>query len=1210
MVSPSGAAAASPAADFGSLSAFLGMPIPGANGLDAGMPWAQPKKGCSSSKEPPSTVTGRQPKDATSLNKKMAFKMLKQLGCEVKRSMPENEGDEVETYIEINNSDQPVLFKMLLDFGYSPQREGGVGYIRIKEPRRRRAEELVADLSAPKRPMRQHRERQQGIEEPETEHWPSMQHARLRPEDERELVNRLAKPRIPKSREAPPSETPPAQTAPKRSAAEQRAYIDRLTKPRNSENDLPTELAEAAAAAGLNIGGSSGSKSRPGIVWPTFGSASSSSARSSSAPVVSPLKSDRSTPSTARTAPSKTTTVRSPSPGLQAHQATPIAPVRPSPRLAQAGLIAVRGGSGASSPDDMRVDSVRSASPASDASLGSEKKAQSHDLARGLSAAFKSSQIGSGRSSPSSKANVDEQKEEVIGGVGEAAASTAKAAESPTDQEEKTGDWLDRLLGPSTKSWPGRAAEKRSAAEMRERLEKLSKPKKREEPAPASGEVNRPTRSPRSQREACSRLAAHKKPVSMQSSAAESAENTDDELDVEDELSDEDLGDPDWSPGDPGGAQRPVKIVPSLLAQCPSRLERIDEEQSEAAFSEKQRQAQGRKRLGAVPGRARSQGAPHARNANAVAAPYATPVVPKSAFSKPPSGANRIPRNGNSGQAGARNRQQPGACSGTYSTGADDDDDDDDELTPEELTKLAGLLVASDNADEAAQGEAMLANIDALYTQLLGGSQASYDSPFPNGDDPGTGMEEIHQHHHHYLHHPPQASSGGYPPSSAPEPSYSSRSSPSGSKQMPEDSLLKAAPAPAPAPLPPTTTASVTTTVTPTASTASSSTLAAPLPPPATRAAPSTAASVPVTEATSSSSSSPSNQSVPAPLPPATAATTTSAAQSPSSKLERREVRAADSSSSDYHLGDEGGDGEQLLANIDRLYGEMLKGGRHPPREAYEAATAFASGEADEDDFSFQKDGPTQQMEENGHSVHHQGHDEETEAEAAAAAAELPSLLEEVLWSALLLGRGAAGSKRSSASGTGAQSRLLDLLPAQMLSEACRRSGSAISSSTRQRLASELPELHAAVTAEQPDESSPIRKLTTTSLLRSVREARDGLLFAASSPRTEVETELPEAAKRVRAPSNKAPTYTAAAAAKDSKAQKRPTSSNSRSSTRPGSAEKQPASSERPSAGPKPGHRAKSRAKRSSLSYWTSDAFEELEAPNQRVAKQLNMDNA
>ena len=130
-----------PAGDFGSLSAFLGV------ASTADRLKTKPTVLLETGNDAHGTTS--RPKDSTLLNKKVAFRMLKQLGCEVHRLEGENEV----VFIEVNLSKQPVLFKMLVELGHAPRKkEDGDMVVRVKEQRQRKPEEVVAALSQPRKP--------------------------------------------------------------------------------------------------------------------------------------------------------------------------------------------------------------------------------------------------------------------------------------------------------------------------------------------------------------------------------------------------------------------------------------------------------------------------------------------------------------------------------------------------------------------------------------------------------------------------------------------------------------------------------------------------------------------------------------------------------------------------------------------------------------------------------------------------------------------------------------------------------------------------------------------------------------------------------------------------------------------------------------------------------------------------------------------------
>ncbi|CAE7750967.1 unnamed protein product [Symbiodinium sp. CCMP2592] len=174
-----------PAADFGSLclgcglrlwtsargSAFLGVGVPGVPGVPVAEPGAHLKAPLPL---PTPATSARIGKDGT-LSKKVGFRMLKQLRCEV---LSDEDGEA--RYVQVGIKTQPVLFKMLVELGHAPRRgEDGEFMVQVVEQCGRKPEEVVAALSAPR--------------EPEDEGYPSMPRPRLKPEDAQLLVNRLYK---------------------------------------------------------------------------------------------------------------------------------------------------------------------------------------------------------------------------------------------------------------------------------------------------------------------------------------------------------------------------------------------------------------------------------------------------------------------------------------------------------------------------------------------------------------------------------------------------------------------------------------------------------------------------------------------------------------------------------------------------------------------------------------------------------------------------------------------------------------------------------------------------------------------------------------------------------------------------------------------------------------------------------------------------------
>merc|ERR1712232_133285 len=89
------------------------------------------------------------------LNKKVAFRMLRQFGCEVKWTEPQGSGDvNAHAYVEVCLAEQPQLFQMLLDFGYLPSGSDSGPVVRVHAPKQRSQEEMVASLSAPRHASR------------------------------------------------------------------------------------------------------------------------------------------------------------------------------------------------------------------------------------------------------------------------------------------------------------------------------------------------------------------------------------------------------------------------------------------------------------------------------------------------------------------------------------------------------------------------------------------------------------------------------------------------------------------------------------------------------------------------------------------------------------------------------------------------------------------------------------------------------------------------------------------------------------------------------------------------------------------------------------------------------------------------------------------------------------------------------------------------
>eukprot|EP00927_Polykrikos_kofoidii_P042160 TRINITY_DN36013_c0_g2_i1.p1 TRINITY_DN36013_c0_g2~~TRINITY_DN36013_c0_g2_i1.p1 ORF type:complete len:1086 (-),score=181.16 TRINITY_DN36013_c0_g2_i1:220-3477(-) len=766
------------APSLGSLHAFLagmeglGPPIPGL--MEAPLPAATVPQKSTKAGVAAGPITGgatalpRRPqrdvlKDGTLLNKRLAFRMLKQLGCEVKREEPvllggEAGSSEGASYIEVRHVDQPVLFQMLLEFGYRPFRtDSGVQAIRVNPPRLRPQEETVASLAAPRRFGRP----RAGDEEDEADEtaWPSMPRQRLDPEREKELVSRLTK------RKEKPLDKDKAGVAPQeptkfRSAAEQRAHLDRLVKPREcpivvaQESDeavegfdahsVSTRVAPTKTAAARPLSRERATRrGKPGAP-----SMSQSTAPAASAPVVAartsastwppPIPKEGSTPGTIPSAnPSCSSgTLRSGSltksaTSLGAARTSPspsAAPVRPSPRLTRAGLSVLS----ADSPSTASTSMASSASPicgfqnAETRNRGGRRDEDELGDLPLASLEFSASEVTaldlSGCSateiellSPSSGASPEPHARGVD--LVEAEANTHVATGSTSvavANEDGCGDdWLDKVLGPPS-SWPGRAASTRTSSEQREAIQRLSKPRRRpgpadEVPSASEGELSgsantalreeagdansassQTRRSPKSQREASSRLAAPRQPK-----VAKTDEKTGFQHSKDAQFCDERTLTAAEQLETVFEEAKRTSVVPSILSQCQGPLERIDEEESLHLKEEKSVAAKTRRR-------ARASSMP----ATATAAPYAVPVCPAMQGSSN-SGSGR---NG-AGHKRAIKRAQRGEESMMTSKSVRD-------LTEDHIQDYD--VSCEDNME-------MLTHIDQLYTSYLRGGGANLE---------------------------------------------------------------------------------------------------------------------------------------------------------------------------------------------------------------------------------------------------------------------------------------------------------------------------------------------------------------------------------------------------------------------------------------------------------------------------------------------------
>ena len=484
-----------PAGDFGSLSAFLGVASHGNRNRSNGVLGVQGAKDVAS-------------KDRTAdctLNKKVAFRMLKQLGCEVRPEANDT------NFVEVSLAKQPVLFKMLVELGHGPSRnEEGTMVVRVQEQRPRRPEEVVAALSAPRK-----------SKTPEEEGYPSigLRH-RLKPEDEEQLVKRLYAPK------SVPKDLPEKSTSkPRRTATEQRAYLDRLLKPRecaevSGPEDLKLEI-------GMGLAGPQHSSNR--LEWPKFSSPSARLAK---------------------------------------------------PKVDRKGLAGLSKGNGHNGPLVQAGQLLLSESPVRHLE---EPLAEGFEEQVVVEAEFLDHEHESIESRDSPKSDNPSEAKDVKEGEGDDVDSEPLDPLDRLDRldrldPESFAVAVDRLLGSAPK------LQKRSAQEQQlhaERLSALAQPRKK---APTETKTAEMKRSPRSQREACNRLAqprlkaphepshASNAATNPSTNAASNAGRVVDTDIVEDELEEEE---------EVEAEEVVVQVIPSMLAQC--SLERIDEEGSRAA---------------------------------------------------------------------------------------------------------------------------------------------------------------------------------------------------------------------------------------------------------------------------------------------------------------------------------------------------------------------------------------------------------------------------------------------------------------------------------------------------------------------------------------------------------------------------------------------------------------------------------------------------
>jgi hypothetical protein len=235
---------------------------------------------------------------------------------------------------------------------------------------------------------------------------------------------------------------------------------------------------------------------------------------------------------------------------------------------------------------------------------------------------------------------------------------------------------------------------------------------------------------------------------------------------------------------------------------------------------------------------------------------------------------------------------------------------------------------------------------------------------------------------------------------------------------------------------------------------------------------------------------------------------------------------------------DDGEDGATLLANIDQLYNDIMQGQTLETEGSRDTCLEHEGpiGEGIQADTVLDTSSQQQQI------------------------AEVSSILEEVLWSALLLKRGAID-------GFDVQKSFLEMMPPNVLRSCCIVCGpDCVSSSLLHRLSTELPNVHAALIRKARDRGE-IESNTSASLVKIARETRDRLLVLAST------TTIPHSSQGA-VPSSEA--------------------------TTPHSFQGAAPSTEAPEVGRTT---RKTKPRKTSLSHWTSECLGSLEAPPRRLAQ-------
>lgn len=193
--------------------------------------------------------------DGAAINQKVAFKMLKQLGCPVLSTGngDPQAGDASEMaeqerfYIDVRKKDQPILFQMMLEFGFQPS-EAETACIRVEQPRQRVRDELFAALAQKKPPRLPPGGRE------EEEGAPAAPKPMMSVRAEQELVKRLSERRVSKPVSEAQMARAEAQDPKFRNASEQKAHLERLLRPRVISPATSAQPQKRAASPAANMG--------------------------------------------------------------------------------------------------------------------------------------------------------------------------------------------------------------------------------------------------------------------------------------------------------------------------------------------------------------------------------------------------------------------------------------------------------------------------------------------------------------------------------------------------------------------------------------------------------------------------------------------------------------------------------------------------------------------------------------------------------------------------------------------------------------------------------------------------------------------------------------------------------------------------------------------------------------------------------------------